>query len=52
MNPFVRHGHDGYWYVDASRDHAATYRGTAWAGYDTWREAWDAALVARLHAPT
>lgn len=52
MKPFVRRSKgDGYWYVDVSRVNPATYRGTAWGGYDTWQEAWDAAIIAKLHAP-
>ena len=48
MKPFVRRGvGDPYWYVDTARDSAELYPGTAWGGYDTHREAFDAAVVAR-----
>jgi hypothetical protein len=51
MKPFVyRSESDHRWYVDASRWNPANYRGTAWGGYDTWREAFDAAVVARFAA--
>lgn len=49
MKPYVRRGvGDAYWYVDTNRDDGVLYPGTAWGGYDTMREAFDAATIACL----
>ncbi|MDY0984632.1 hypothetical protein SOM10_12070 [Microbacterium sp. CFBP9023] len=49
MKPYVRRGvADPYWYVDTNRDDGVLYPGTAWGGYDTMREAFDAAVIARM----
>lgn len=49
MKPHVRRGvGDPYWYVDTNRDDGVRYPGTAWGGYDTHREAFDAALIAAV----
>lgn len=53
MKPYVWRGRTWRrWYVDRSHDDPNEARGTATDGYDTWREAHDAALASIVAEPS